>query len=408
MLDFLRKLFLENWGRKITSLFLASVIWLGVNHSLSVTKVLDDISVRLINVPSGLTIEGLQQSGTLATKISLSLQGNKNQLSEMTSHDIEVVLDATGRAGEWLASITRKNLNCMNPSIDLSRAVKRVNFQQILVSFTRLITKKVDIFITPPTGQAPSNYQFLDVWPKHLTMRISGPEEIVRQLKTEGINLSFNLSDISPADLDSLQSGQNNEADTIAFPVPDKWKKIVLPSLSDRPFQIDDPCAPDLCIEFIRTDLYPITKPIPLTLFFPPEHSLAFNPEKVSLATNELVEQMHGLYLLQKSLYAKGVSRLFVELVQEMLEITVLLTPTDRLDWSLQFLNPRFLEDRYVSLLMSDYQEFAEDPVLMKKREDHLRNRFRRYMSQFQLYKSKQDKLDLLIKVQGNKVVVTE
>jgi hypothetical protein len=396
---------LQNWGRKLTSLILAAVIWLSVNHSLTVTKTLDSVSVRLINIPAGMTIEGLEQNGILNTKVSLALQGDKHQLSEITSNDVEVVLDATGKSGEWLAPITRKNLNSVNPIIDLSRAIKRISVQQLPVSFTRLVTQKIPVFITPPAGQAPRNYQFLDVWPDHLTVTVSGPEEAVHQLKTKGINLSFNLNDICPAD---LESGQNREVDTIAFAVPDEWKQIVIPSLSDRPFQIDDPAAADLCIEFIRNDLHPITKPIPITLFFSPESSLALNPENLSLATSSLVGQMHGLFLLHRSLYAKGVSRLFVELVQEMLEITILLKPNGRPDWSLQFLNPRYLEDRYVSLLMADFDEFSDDPALVKKREDHLRERFRRYMSQFQLYKSKQDKLDLNIEVQGSKVVVSE
>jgi hypothetical protein len=396
---------INNWGRKLTSIALAVVIWLSVNHSLTVTKMLDGISVRLINIPSGMTIEGLEQNGILSTKVSLSIQGDKRQLAEITNSDLEIVLDATGKSGDWHAPITRKNLNSVNPAIDLSKAIKRVSNQQLPISFTKLVSQKIPVYISPPIGQVPRNYQFLDVWPDHLTMTVSGPEEAVLQLKAKGVSLGFNLSDIDPAELDAIQS---KEADTIEFPIPDAWKQVVIPTLSDRPFSIDDVAAADLCIDFVRSDLHPITKPIPITLFFSPETSHSLNPEKLSLATSALVSHVHGIYLLKSNLWAKGVSRLFVELVQEMLEITILVKPNGRLEWSLQFLAPRTLEDKYVSLLMSDEEDLAADPILMGQREDHLRERFRRYMTQFQLYKTKQDKLDLNLAIEGSKVVVNE
>lgn len=402
---------MNHWERKLSSLFLATLIWLAVNHSLTTTEVLEDISVRLINLPAGITVEGLQPSGILSKKISLSLQGNKKQLAEITSNDIEIVLDTMNKSGDWIAPITRKNLNCLNPTIDLSKAIKKVGTQQLHITFTRLVTEKIQVLVTYPLGEAPHGYQFLDVWPCHLNMTVSGPEEVVKHLKAKGINLSFNLSEIPKATLEDLQSRQQIASDAIAFIVPDDWKQIVIPSLSDRPFEIDDPQARELRIDFIRNDLHPITKPLPITLFFTPEHSLALNPEKLSLATSPLVQQLNGLYLLRQSLYAKGVSRLFVDLVQDMLEITILPTPkphkTD-LEWSLQFLNPRVLEDRYVSTLMSDYQDITEDSTLAKKREDHLRERFRRYMNQFQLYKSEQEKLDLRVDMKGNKIIIQE
>lgn len=406
-MSWLRGLVLSHWERKISSLFLAILIWLAVNHSLTTTEVLENIPVRLINLSAGITVEGLQPNGILSKKISLSLQGNKKQIAEITSSDIEIVLDAMDKSGDWMAPISRKNLNCLNPAIDLSRAIKKVAAQQLHIAFTRLVTEKIHILVTNPLGEAPRGYQFLDVWPCHLNMTVSGPEEVVRTIKAKGINLTFNMSEIPRNTLEDQEAA----SDAIAFFVPDDWKQIVIPSLSDRPFEIDDPQARELRIDFIRNDLHPITKPLPITLFFTPEHSSALNPEKFSLATGNIIQQFNGLYLLRQSLYAKGVSRLFVELVQDMLEITILLTPKPHktsLEWSLQFLNPRVLEDRYVSTLMSDDQDMSEDPFLVKKREDHLRERFRRYMNQFQLYKSEQEKLDLMVDVKGNKVIVQE
>ena len=403
----IRNFILSNWERKLISFILAVVIWLFVNHSLTTTKILENVPVRLINIPMGLTVEGLQPNGMLSKKISLTLQGNKTQLHSIASNDIEVVLDGMDKSDEWLATVTRKNLISLNPDVDVSKAIKRVVIQRLPINFTRLVTEKIPVVVTQPIGEAPRDYQFLDIWPYRLAMTVSGPEEVIKQLKAKGINLTFNLNDISRVDLEAHES----KSDEISFFVPQEWKQISIPSLSDRPFEIDDVQAQDLRIDFVRNDLHPIAKAIPLTLFFPPEHSLTLNPETYSLALGGLVQQFHGLHLLRKSLYAKGVSRLFVELVQDMLELSILLAPKTekkQLDWCIQFLNPRVLEDKYVSVLMSDDADNNLDPSFFKRREEYLRNRFRHYMNRFQLYKSDRDKFDLVVELQDKHVVVEE
>lgn len=402
-----RNVFLQNWERKVISLFLAIVIWLVVNHSLTTTKILANVPVRLINIPIGMTVEGLQPNGMLSKKISLTLQGNKTELAEIAPNDIEIVLDAMDKSDEWLATITRKNLLSLNPDVNLSKAIKRVVIQRLPINFTRLVTEKIPVVVTQPIGEAPRDYQFLDIWPYRLTMTVSGPEAVIKQLKAKGMNLTFNLNDISRVDLES----QDYKTDEVSFFVPDAWKEISIPSLSDRPFTIDDPQVNDLRIDFVRSDLHPIAKAIPINLFFPPEHSLTLNPETYSLALGGIVQRFHGIHLLRKSLYAKGVSQLFVELVQDMLEISILLSPKNekkQLDWSVQFLNPRVLEDKYVSILMSDDNTTDNDPSYTKRREEYLRGRFRHYMNHFQLYKSDREKFDLKVQLQDQKITVEE
>ncbi len=403
----LRNVFLQNWERKVISLFLAIVIWLVVNHSLTTTKILENVPIRLINIPVGMTVEGLQPNGMLSKKIALTMQGNKTELAEIVSNDIEVVLDAMDKSDEWLATITRKNLLALNPDVNLSKAIKRVVIQRFPIVFTRLVTEKIPVVVTQPIGEAPKDYQFLDIWPYRLTMTVSGPEEVIKQLKAKGMNLTFNLNDISRADLEA----QDYKSDEVSFFVPDSWREISIPSLSDRPFTIDDPQVKDLRIDFVRSDLHPIAKAIPINLFFPPEHSLTLNPETYSLALGGLVQQFHGIHLLRKSLYAKGVSHLFVELVQDMLEISIMLSPKTekkQLDWSVQFLNPRVLEDKYVSILMSDDSDNDNDPSYTKRREEYLRGRFRHYMNRFQLYKSDREKFDLKVELQEKQILVEE
>ena len=93
MKSILQQLFLNNWQRKIASLILAVIIWLIVNQSLVTSRTLSNIPVRIINIPAGKTIVDLQSNGTLTKRISLTVVGNKTLIDELTSNDLEVVID---------------------------------------------------------------------------------------------------------------------------------------------------------------------------------------------------------------------------------------------------------------------------------------------------------------------------
>lgn len=409
MITLLRNFFLSHWERKVISAILSVVLWVLVNHSLTTHRLVENVLVRIVNIPPGMTVEGLQSNGVLSKRIPLALSGNKTYLEEITANDLEVVLDATDKSGEWIASISRKNLVSLNPDLDLHKAITRLSPYRLPVQLTKLVTEKIPIIVAYPIGEAPRDYQFLDVWPYQLSLTVSGPEAVVKQLKTKGLNLTFNLNNISRTELDELQG--NTKMDEVSFPVPDDWKQISIPSLSDRPMEIDDPQAAQLKIDFVRCELHPLGKNLPVSLFYPPEHSQVINPETYGAAQGEIIQHLHGLNLIRKNLYAKGVSRLFAEVVHDMLEIAVILAPKSErhyLDWSVQFINSRLLEDRYVSILTSDSMEGSYDPITAKKREEYLRNRFRNYMNRFQLYKSHDAPFDLKIELRDHIVQLEE
>ncbi len=72
------------------------------------------------------------------------------------------------KSDEWLATITRKNLLSLNPDVDPLKAIKRVVIQRLPINFTRLVTEKIPVVVTQPIGEAPRDYQFLDIWPYRL------------------------------------------------------------------------------------------------------------------------------------------------------------------------------------------------------------------------------------------------
>lgn len=409
MRTLLYRLFIENWPRKVLSLVLAMIIWMLVSHSMTVTKIVPNVPVRVTNLPAEKTIEGMQVDGTLSKRISLTLVGHRAAIEEIQARDIEVVIDAKDKTHEWIATIDKRNLVSLSTEFDVLKQVSRVVPVEMIVRQSNLIRERVPITVTQPIGEVPKGYQFLDIYPYQLSVEVNGPEEAVKRLKNRGLKLTFNLNDISREELDALSAHKGEESDEISYFVPDSWKQVSLPLLSENPIKIDDPRAASLRIDFSRKDLLPIGFPIPVTIFFPPQHSSTLNPETYSLATNDFIVKKNGIKFFNAPLYAQGVSRLFLETVQDMIQVVVIAAPKSErntLLWNSQFMYPHELEDRYVSKVMSESNDFVFDvqPTFL---EDYLRNRFRSYMNRFRLYTPDHNKLNLKIELQANAISVT-
>lgn len=411
MKTLLYKIFVEHWPRKLVSIILAVITWLVVNHTLTSTRNISNVPVRIIHMPSGRTVEGMQPNGRLAKKVTLTVVGNKALIDELTPSDLEVVIDAADKPDEWIVTITKKNLVSLNPEIDISTGISRVFHPNFVVRMTKLVTDQIPIVITQPIGEAPRGYQFLDVWPYHLSLTVSGPEEVIKRLKLKEQRITFNLSDISKAQMDELALKSESTSEVVSYFVPDQWKQINIPILSDSPIEINDPQAKALRIDFIRCNLLSVDAPIQLALFFPPENLQNLNPENVSITSNKLVQMNRGTPLISYPLYANGVDSLFLQTVRDMIEIVIIVSPKlerKLLDWSVQFVNPRLLEDKYVGILMSDVSDRDIRLLQPTLREEYLRNRFRSYMNRFQLFRADDSKFELAIFLKNNQIQVEE
>lgn len=402
------RLFIDHWQRKLISFILAMIIWMVVSHSMTTTKVIPNIPVRVAHLSPGKTIEGMQVNGVLNKKVSLTLIGHKAMLDELSAKDLEVVIDAKDKSEEWIAMIDQKTLRSVNSQFDMGKAISKVIPIEMIVRQSKLVTEKIPILITHPIGEAPKGYQYLDIWPYQLFVSVKGPEEAIKRLKTRGPKLTFNLNDIPKSQLDE-RFGENSQSDEVSFLVPDSWKKVLLPQLSETPIEIDDPQAKALRIDFSRQDLLPIGFSLPVTVFFPPKFSNTLNPETYSLAANSFIGKKNGIKLFNAPLYAQGVSRLFLETVKDMIQIVIIATPKserETLLWNVQFMYPHDLEDQYIEKVMSksNHETFEIQPHLL---EEYLRNRFRSYMNRFRLYTPDKNKLSLKVELQANSISVT-
>jgi hypothetical protein len=397
MKTILYKIFVKDWPRKLISVILAFIIWGLVSHSITTTKTVHNVPIKIINIPPGKSVKGLEDDNFLKKKITLTLTGNKNVLDDISGSDLEVVIDATGKGNEWIVSITPKDLKCLNPDVDVQKSINKVNHPSLVIKLIKLTSQRIAILVMKPIGESPKNYEYLDIYPYHLYTTVKGPYEEVEGIKKKGVKLTFNLNNIKNEDLQKLPS----KGDELSFVIPDSWKKLLIPQISSKAFLIDDPNAKNLRINFARKELLKIEKKIPVTLFFSAQNGNR-TPKNCLIEKNEFIKEKNGIKVVKIPLFAKGVSREFLELVEGRIQIIIIPSSNNEFLWHAQFIYPHELEDRYVSKIIS------EKPKSHYLREEYLRNRFRNYMNRFRLYTKEGEKLHLDIKLEGKNVKISK
>lgn len=347
----------------------------------------------------------------LQKKITLTLVGNKTILDELTPYDLEVVIDAGDKSKEWVANISKKNLITLNPEIDISKSISRVYHPNFVVRMSKLASEKIPIKIMPPIGESPRGYQFLDIWPYKLTLTISGPEEAIKRLKLKEQILTFNLNEVTKNQLDAIaENSPGDKSDIVSFYIPDHFKQVMIPALSDTPLEINDPEAKSLRIDFIHCDLLPIDHAIPIELFFPEQEIKINNPLVTKVVTGDLVSNLYGQNYITKPLYANGVDHVFLDIIKGRFQFVITVNSSSNkpsLDWNISFINPRYLEDLYVNAFIGTIS--PESPSSKTRlSEDYLRNRFRSYMQRFRLFRSAEDPFTLAITLKNHQVELIE
>ena len=417
METFLKNMFAQNWQRKLISLCAALIIWTIVSSSITITRVFTRIPIRIVNLPPNKTIRGLMPDGFLDKRITVTLTGSKDAIERLGPQDFEVVIDASDKGDEWVAKITKNNLLCLNPEIHLIHAISQLSHSELVMRLCPLITAKIPVFVQLPKEEPPEGYQLLDVWPQKLYHVISGPEEDVKQLQEDGLELILDLSLISPEQLDALK-GEGPGDDEVSFFVPDAWKKVRIPFLHNAVQSINGQEAHQLRIDFLDKAILPMDGAIPVQLFFPHSTLSLFNPSTLAIQSNNLVHHDRGVAYIDQKLYVSEVSRLFLDIVRDRLEIAIVPTQKDgapSFHWDIQFVDPHQLEEAYVTIALSS--ECDADSHMgsgkafrqhLLEREKYFRSRFQNYMRNFQLYKTKDIPLTLTIKANSDGHVLIE
>lgn len=406
----IQHLFFQHWQRKTIAIICAIFVWLLVNHSITVTRTFNGVSIKVINLPFNRTIEGLLPNGTLNQKVSLSLTGTKSAIEKLIVQDLEILIDASKVLDDAPIVISKRNLHILNPEVDL-RQITDVEHNNFTLHLTNLITENIPVNINKPIGDPPQGYQFLDVWPQVLVQTVSGPEDQVKNLKKKGLDLTFNLNEITPSELDTLYNSNISQDAEISFYIPQEWKRIAIPFRNYELEDLNDPDSKQLKITFLKSEHLAIDRELPIRVFYPPIHSKTINPNTYSLEINALTNIKYGLTLLTLPVFVRGVSRSFLDIVKDSIEITINaqpITDSDFLPWSVEFINPHDLENKYVKLMMASFADKQVQDLHPKQRKQYLRNRFRHYMREFELLKMDEKKLKLEIELQQKSISIRD
>lgn len=404
-------LFIHNWQRKLLALFTAIILWFFVSHTITDTKMIRNVPIRISNLPADKTIVGLLSNGLLNKKINLTLTGSKDVIDEIETGDFEVNVDASIiDHPDWALQITKKNLVSLNPAIDLSNNISSVSHSDFVIKLNRLVTAKVPITIMPPTGESPPGYEFLDIWPQKLMQTISGPEEEINRLKAKGLELTFNLDEITKAELDALKPPQGDNNNEVSFFVPYDWKQISIPFRGYNIEEINDPDAQNLRVDFLRQEFLPIESAVSVHPFYPFKNFSSINPSSVHLVKGDQLIDKEGIMVFARPLYVKNVSRLFLSIIRDYLEIVIVAEPKgngETLPWGLEVITPAYLEEIYVAKQMASAGKEISTPLL-KKRELLYRNRFRSFLQNLALYISPDHKLNIESSIKDKKIIITD
>ncbi len=411
MSEILKRLFITNWPRKLVALLTAIFVWFLVNQTITITQTIPDVPIRIVNLPPDKTVVGLLPNGLLNKRVSIAVTGSKSVVKDLRSTDIEIVINADGQKESWIATIDKRNVASLNQDFDLQKSITDVSANDIYIKLSKLITEEIPIIVTKPIGDPPKGFQFLDIWPKRLRQKVSGPEEQVRALKERGLDLTLNLNRISQSELESLYNRQGKR-DEITFKIPDAWKKVAIPFKENTLEAVNDPRADLLRIDFLKQELIPLGSELPITIFFPLKYSNTINPQTYSLATNEIVQKKSGLKRLTIPLYVRDVSRLFLDVVRDNLLLIIVAAPEsveEDLRWAVEFIDEKALEDAFVEASLQLVKEkFAEEENFTKYSEQAIRYRFRDYLRNLVLYTEDGLPVQLNARLNASTITITQ
>ncbi|MEI6531751.1 MAG: hypothetical protein WCN87_02905 [Chlamydiota bacterium] len=177
--------------------------------------------------------------------------------------------------------------------------------------------------------------------------------------------------------------------------MPDSWKKVAIPFLGNTEVVLNDPDSSSLRINFLKRTFLSLDTLIPISLYFPFETVNTLNSEKIRIEASSLVKKSNGLFFLNEPLYAKDVSSLFLDVVRNHLELVIIASNKDYLEWSIDFVNFKGLERAYVALALAEYPDKLAKELPLHLKQEQLESRFRTYVDQFRLYNSQKQPFKL-------------
>ena len=142
MESLIHTLFIHQWQRKLMALATAFIIWFFVNYTITSSKTIPSVPIRVINLPTDKTIYGLLPNGFLSKRTALTLSGTSDVIDQLEPGDVEILLDVSNLPSDGIVQITKKNLISLNPNINLSKYVTSVSHPDLVIKMSPTFNRK--------------------------------------------------------------------------------------------------------------------------------------------------------------------------------------------------------------------------------------------------------------------------
>jgi len=184
----------HNWGLKVISLLVATVLWAAVANRAS-SEIGLEVPLEYRNIPPQLEI-----TGDMTNTVQVRLRGSSNVITDITAKDIATTIDlANMKTGEKIVALSPQNVQA-----PFGAEVIRVNPSSIRFTLERTLVKTVPV---EPTilGQPPDGFEIAQVLVSPNAVEVEGPESRVKTLSsiaTVPLHLDRKESFEQTADLD--------------------------------------------------------------------------------------------------------------------------------------------------------------------------------------------------------------
>jgi len=173
----------RNFGWKLLSLAIATLVWIAVYREPEMTSVLP-APVQFKNIPRNLEI-----SSDIVESVDLETQGPAGLLRDLSEKRVSVVLDLTSvrDPGERTFTIDRVNTN-LPRGVDLVRVIP----SQLRFTFEPRIVRNVPVE-PQVSGTLPAGLHVIKLISTPLALAVIGPESKVRRLsalRTDPVDLN--------------------------------------------------------------------------------------------------------------------------------------------------------------------------------------------------------------------------
>lgn len=186
-----RKIFLEDWGLKLTALVITLGLWFGVTGLSTPT----DKRFTVLLAPS--ISNNAEITNTLPPEVDIVLSGDKRKLEQLNKNDLTATLDLTDVApGDRVVSLTPENVY-----VNLPPGIKLTEIQPGRIAVNLEAVEEKELEVRAETKGAPA--AGFEVYASSVSpprVKVRGPASVIQALdyvETEKIDLTGKKSDFT-------------------------------------------------------------------------------------------------------------------------------------------------------------------------------------------------------------------